>query len=42
MLFVFVGVRVVFVLFVFVVGSCRFCIISMCRGHMSCLCYLYL
>ena len=42
MLFVFVGARVVFVLFVFVGGSCRFCIICICRGLMSFLCYLYL
>ena len=42
MLFVFVGARVVFVLFVFVGGSCRFCIICICRELKSFLCYLYL
>ena len=42
-LFVFVGARVVFfVLFVFVGGSCRFCIICICRELVSFLCYLYL
>ena len=35
MLFVCVGVRVVVVLFVFVQGSCRFCVICMCRGSCS-------
>ena len=43
-LFVFVDSRVVFVLFVFVFvgGSCGFCIICICKGLVSFLCYLYL
>jgi hypothetical protein len=41
-LFVFVGARVIFVLFVFVGVSCRFCVICICRGLLSFLCYLYL
>ena len=41
-LFALVGACVIIVLFVFVGGSCRFCIICICRGLMSFLCYLYL
>ena len=42
MLFVLVGAHVVFVLFVFVGGSCHFCVICICSGLVSFRGYLYL